>query len=153
MTLGKKTITSMGIIGTYEGQNEMGGMGLVTDLFWDNMRQEIENISEQCHDYLRDKAPYKKTFDDESKDTNDVLNIAGIVDALHGTGQLISSGVSYVKLNKPYSDARVGNAVNNAELLEKAIGNVNRNQKGVTLGINGGNAGKYISDVNKELKN
>lgn len=117
----------------------------------ENMNKEDERDAKEYSE-LREKAPYKKTFDDASKDTNDILNIVGIVDALHGTKQVISSGVSYVQLNKPYIDARVGNAVNNATLLEKAIGNVNRNQKGVTLGINGGNAGKYISDVNKELK-
>lgn len=120
------------------------------------MRDNINKANEldaKNYNELRENSSYKRTFDDTSKNTKFTLNAIDTALAVHGVQQISSACVDYARLNKPYINAKAGIVKDNTALLRKAINNVNKKPRGTVLGVNGGNASNYISDVNKELKN
>ena len=119
------------------------------------MRDNINKANEldaKNYNELRENSSYKRTFDDTSKNTKFTLNAIDTALAVHGVQQISSACVDYARLNKPYINAKAGIVKDNTALLRQAINNVNKKPRGTVLGVNGGNASNYISDVNKELK-
>ena len=119
------------------------------------MRDNINKANEfdaKEYNELRENSPYKRTFDDTSKNTKFTLNAIDTALAIHGVQQISSACVDYARLNKSYINAKTGVVKENTALLRQAVNNVNKKPQGLTLGANGGNASNYISDVNKELK-
>ena len=97
------------------------------------------------------EAPCKTAFEDSSNVSEITLDLASFAMGVYGVKQFVSSGANYLRMNKSYINANISEAAQNSKILKQAISNVSKNSKGITLGSNGGNAGKYVSDVKGEF--
>ncbi|BBK78780.1 hypothetical protein [Clostridium butyricum] len=113
--------------------------------------QEEDARDEASYNELREKAPCKTAFEDSSNASETTLDLASLAMGVYGVKQLVSSGTNYLRMNKSYINANISEAAQNSNILKQAINNVSKNSKGITLGSNGGNAGKYVSDVKGEF--
>ncbi|MDU4853946.1 MAG: hypothetical protein E6X72_06070, partial [Clostridioides difficile] len=93
----------------------------------------------------------KTAFENSSNISETTLDLASLAMGVYGVKQLVSSGANYLRMNKSYINANISEAAQNSKILKQAISNVSKNSKGITLGSNGGNAGKYVSDVKGEF--
>ncbi len=129
----------------YDRPNGEGGKS------YRQIAQENDARDEASYNKLREKAPCKTAFEDSSNASETTLDLASLAMGVYGVKQLVSSGANYLRMNKSYINANISEAAQNSKILKQAINNVSKNSKGITLGSNGGNAGKYVSDVKGEF--
>ena len=129
----------------YDRPNGEGGKS------YRQISQENDARDEASYNELREKAPCKTAFEDSSNASETTLDLASLAMGVYGVKQLVSSGANYLRMNKSYINANISEAAQNSNILKQAINNVSKNSKGITLGSNGGNAGKYVSDVKGEF--
>ena len=129
----------------YDRPNGEGGKS------YRQISQENDARDEASYNELREKAPCKTAFEDSSNASETTLDLASLAMGVYGVKQLVSSGANYLRMNKSYINANISEAAQNSKILKQAISNVSKNSKGITLGSNGGNAGKYVSDVKGEF--
>ena len=129
----------------YDRPNGEGGKS------YRQISQENDARDEASYNKLREKAPCKTAFENSSNISETTLDLASLAMGVYGVKQLVSSGANYLRMNKSYINANISEAAQNSKILKQAINNVSKNSKGITLGSNGGNAGKYVSDVKGEF--